>query len=408
VAVHLPSTEIIYINRKAQQILGTDDLLSRSVHNTNWHFIDTSLKKIEKDCLPVMEVLRTGLTIEDKIIGYCNDGTIAWLNYSAVPIFDEKENISCIIVNFVEIKNIENEIPFKQIVEKANDVIVVTTAKSIEKSDNAPEIIYVNKSFEMLTGFKKSEAIGNTPRMLQGDDTSKETLKIVKKSLMNKEESKVKILNYTKDNVPYWLDLNIIPLTNESGEVTHFAAIERDITDIVNKERDLKQQAIIDPLTSILNRRGIYETIESSLQSYSTEDQIEITTCIIDIDLFKSTNDSYGHDVGDIVIKQVTSILKKSVDDSVIVGRLGGEEFVAIFHNISEKDVIDTMERYREEIDKRVLIEVGNHKLNVTVSIGVSSVKLSPKLFKIEKSLKLADIALYNAKRAGRNRIESS
>lgn len=120
-------------------------------------------------------------------------------------------------------------IPFKEIVTCAHDVILVTKAESLDST--GPEIIFANKAFELLTGYSQEEVIGQTPRILQGEKTDRETLDRVKIALLAKEAIRFEIINYTKDQRAYWLDCSIIPLVSSDGKVEHFAAIKRNLTD---------------------------------------------------------------------------------------------------------------------------------------------------------------------------------
>lgn len=124
------------------------------------------------------------------------------------------------------------------VIASANDGVVITKADNIEEP--GPEIIFVNSAFEKITGYSAKEVIGKSPRMLQGDDTNKETLKELKEGLINGSGFKGELLNYSKDNVSYWLDIGIVPIKNQNDEITHFAAIERDITEKKRAETDLK------------------------------------------------------------------------------------------------------------------------------------------------------------------------
>jgi len=117
---------------------------------------------------------------------------------------------------------------FARIVENANDVIIVTRARPT--SGDGPEIVYVNQAFTDLTGYSAEEVLGRTPRLLQGPGTNKDTTARIRTALERGEPVRTEILNYTKAGTEYWIDLNIVPLRNAEGELTHFAAIERDLT----------------------------------------------------------------------------------------------------------------------------------------------------------------------------------
>ena len=124
---------------------------------------------------------------------------------------------------------------FQQIVDAANDVIIVTKSDPIDPP--GPEIVYVNKAFTDLTGYAPDEVMGKTPRLLQSSGTDVDTKRAIKQALQKQQPVRVTIRNYAKSGREYWLDVSILPLRDESGEVTHFAAIERDVTEQKNSVR---------------------------------------------------------------------------------------------------------------------------------------------------------------------------
>lgn len=153
----------------------------------------------------------------------------------------------------------------EETVVNAHDAVVITTADLI----NGPEIIYVNKAFTRMTGYEEHEALGKTPRMLQGPDTDRDVLGRLKRNLSNGRPFKGELLNYTKDGDPYWLEISIVPIKDDTGTVTHFTAIERNITERKNHEGELrieKEKAEKE----IAERRRI----ESQVQEYT--DKLEL------------------------------------------------------------------------------------------------------------------------------------
>lgn len=133
----------------------------------------------------------------------------------------------------------ENARLFEAAIVNANDGVIITEA-NLESEDDGPKIIYVNDAVTKISGYKVEELIGKTPRMLQGEDTDRETLKRLKKALKEGRSFNGELKNYDKDGVPYWLEISIVPVKNEDGQTTHFAAIERDITERKNFEEELK------------------------------------------------------------------------------------------------------------------------------------------------------------------------
>lgn len=123
---------------------------------------------------------------------------------------------------------------------RQNDIVMITEASDLN-APNGPRIVYVNDAFERHTGYSKYEAIGQTPRLLQGPDSDREQLDRIRKALENHEPIRCEVLNYTKAGASYWLELDITPLFDETGLCTHFVAVERDITVRMQKDAELRQ-----------------------------------------------------------------------------------------------------------------------------------------------------------------------
>lgn len=162
---------------------------------------------------------------------------------------------------------------------------------------------------------------------------------------------------------------------------------------------ELKNRANKDFLTNLYNRRYLFEEGTKKLINARLENE-KISVALIDIDKFKQINDTYGHDVGDIAIKEVSKILESHFYNNEIVARLGGEEFCIVFYGEDEDIIKDKLEIIRLEFENNT-IEVNNIELSFTVSIGCSF-SIAPTL---DLMLQDADKELYSAKDGGRNQI---
>ena len=172
---------------------------------------------------------------------------------------------------------------------------------------------------------------------------------------------------------------------------------------ITNKElyEEIKQIATIDPLTKVYNRNYFYEASEQIFANAKRYNE-DLSVAILDIDHFKKINDTYGHDVGDIVLKSVAKKMKKRLRGSDLLVRYGGEEFIILLPNTSLKKSFIAMEGLRETISKNK-VEIDGEKIVVTVSIGISDIKDTNSL---DEAIKRADLKLYKAKNNGRDRVE--
>jgi diguanylate cyclase (GGDEF)-like protein/PAS domain S-box-containing protein len=294
-------------------------------------------------------------------------------------------------------------IPFLQIADKTNDIILVTTT---DLDPPGPLITYVNPAFTRLTGYTAADVLGHSPRILQGPGTSRTTLNSVRSSLQSGKPAHEKILNFGKSGAPYWLDMNIVPLFNGQGKLTHFAAIERDVTLDKRRLDELEHLADRDTLTGIPNRRAFLRAVESECsvadaRGRSASNVKGPCLAFIDIDHFKPINDSRGHAVGDAVLCGMADCLAENVRRLDILGRLGGEEFAVCMPNVTLQDAEALAERLRCAV-ARVAYKTPGGPVNITVSLGIASYSSGDTVGSL---IARADAAMYVAKRSGRNRV---
>ncbi len=163
----------------------------------------------------------------------------------------------------------------------------------------------------------------------------------------------------------------------------------------------LREQSLKDQLTGLYNRRFLEETIDK-LSAQIKRRGTSLGILMVDVDYFKQVNDTYGHDVGDRVLKSVADILQKNVRESDIVIRFGGEEFMVLLMDVQVGKSEEVAEKIRRAMENHT-IEAPGVVLKKTVSIGVSEFPVDSD--RIWQCIKFADVALYKAKEMGRNRI---
>jgi diguanylate cyclase (GGDEF)-like protein len=154
-----------------------------------------------------------------------------------------------------------------------------------------------------------------------------------------------------------------------------------------SKLKSLKEESLIDPLTKLFNRRGFFEKIS---------DDKEYSIIFADIDFFKKINDTYGHDVGDKILKEVASILKKHIRKGDLIARWGGEEFLIYLPFTSKKEGITIANKLRD------VIKASDISPKITLSFGIAH---SSEGDSLEEILKIADERLYKAKELGRDKV---
>jgi len=179
--------------------------------------------------------------------------------------------------------------------------------------------------------------------------------------------------------------------------------VRKLISDLEKSQKELIFLASVDPMTNLYNRR-YFINISESLLNLAIRDKIDTSVIMLDIDMFKNVNDTYGHKVGDEVIILLAKILQKFTRKSDIVSRWGGEEFVILLPHTDTTGALIIAEKIRVESENNIYITQENQKVSFTVSMGVSQV-INDQDSTIEASLNRADKALYEAKHGGRNRV---
>ncbi len=177
--------------------------------------------------------------------------------------------------------------------------------------------------------------------------------------------------------------------------------LRRFAAELAVANRRLQQAALTDPLTGLPNRRYGMERLEQEWAA-SARSQRPLTCMVVDVDQFKQVNDTYGHDSGDVVLRQVGSVLRKEARTEDVICRIGGEEFLVISPDTTITAGLHLAERLRSAV-ARARASNGAISHNTTVSIGVS--QREPGMMRMDELIKAADNALYGAKRAGRNRV---
>jgi diguanylate cyclase (GGDEF)-like protein/PAS domain S-box-containing protein len=287
-------------------------------------------------------------------------------------------------------------------VARLNDIVLITETEPFDEP--GPRIVFVNDAFERRTGYSREEVIGKTPRILQGPKTQRAELDRIRTALQKWEPVRAELINYKKNGEEFWLELEIVPVADSTGWFTHWVAIERDITQRKVAEEEIKHLAFFDYLTHLPNRRLLLNRLKQTLAS-NARNKRQGALLFIDLDNFKTLNDTLGHDKGDQLLKQVAERLTKCVREIDTVARLGGDEFVVMLVELNEN--LQEAVKEAKIVGERILAsfnqpyQLHNHEYHSTPSIGVTL--FSDYRDTLDELLKRADLAMYQAKAAGRN-----
>jgi diguanylate cyclase (GGDEF)-like protein/PAS domain S-box-containing protein len=287
-------------------------------------------------------------------------------------------------------------------IARLNDIVIITEAGPF--AHPGPRIVFVNEAFERRTGYTKEEVLGRTPRLLQGANTQRAELDRIRAAMEQWERVRVDLINYTKAGEPFWVDLDVSPVWDRERKLTHWVAVGRDITERKIAEEKIQYLAFYDPLTQLPNRQLLMERLQELVADGSREGAL----MFIDLDNFKALNDTLGHQKGDLLLQQVARRLRSCVAKGDVVARLGGDEFVILLEYREDKPIAAAQAAHA--VSERVLAALGEPYVlpgylhHGTCSIGVTLFDASSPA-SVSELLKQADLAMYEAKSAGRNTV---
>jgi diguanylate cyclase (GGDEF)-like protein/PAS domain S-box-containing protein len=347
-----------------------------------------------------LALLDQGSTIEAVEARTNPDESISWW-LSNKFIFDSskgKRLLGGLAVDITERKQVETELSIAAAAFESQENMIITDAECV--------ILQVNRAFTESTGYTAEEAIGQTPRMLKSGRHDKTFYIEMWDSIKRTGSWQGEIWDRRKNGevFPNWLTITAVK--SDDGTVTHYVGTQTDITARKVAEDEIKHLAFYDPLTLLPNRRLLLDRLGHALSS-SARSGRNGGLLFIDLDNFKTLNDTLGHDKGDLLLQQVAARLPACVREGDTVARLGGDEFVVMLEDLKEnqQEAAAQIEAVGEKIisalNKYYLLD--GHKHHSTPSIGVTL--FSGHRNSIEELLKQADLAMYQSKTAGRNTL---
>ncbi|MBP1466393.1 diguanylate cyclase [Candidatus Chloroploca sp. M-50] len=207
----------------------------------------------------------------------------------------------------------------------------------------------------------------------------------------------------TADQREKWIFEQGAFVCDATGTIQTIEGLLIDITDRKQAEEEVYRVSIHDDLTGIYNRRYIFERLQKLMKEYERNCRA-FAIALIDLDFFKTVNDTYGHQGGDYVLQQFAQLLSSSCRPYDLVGRYGGEEFIVIALNLDHEAMGCLMKRVRERLDEQAFVFEGQ-RITVTFSAGIAASSETGVGFSIETLISQADRRLYDAKELGRDRI---
>lgn len=261
-------------------------------------------------------------------------------------------------------------------------------------------IVYANKGLQTITGYSAEEVVGKSCRYLQRDIREQAGFVAIRTAIDEQKELHVTLRNSRKNGETFWSDLHLSPLHDDSGALTHYIVIITDVTERHHYEEQLAYRATHDDLTGLPNRQLVVDRLGHAIAAAHRRGGTA-TVMFIDIDNFKLINDMMGHATGDFVLTAVADRLAGVIRGTDTAGRFGGDEFVLILEDqATSHHVGQVIERVTRALTAP--LDIGGASTALTVSIGHCSYPVDGAT--ADALLLHADIAMYHAKRRGRNR----
>ena len=330
---------------------------------------------------------------------YKRDGTPIMVMQSGRPVDPEQvlEGVSIwVYTDISDIKRAEDEQRIAAVAFESQEGMLVTDAQGV--------ILRVNKTFTDITGYTADEVVGKTPNILKSARHNDAFYAEMWRSLLQTGLWSGEVWNRRKsgEEFPEWLTISAVK--SNSGEVTHYVGTHIDITDRKRSEERIQHLAFYDQLTGLPNRTLLNDRLRHAINVSARSGQYG-AVLFLDLDHFKSLNDTAGHDQGDQLLRDVAQRLSSVIRQSDTVARLGGDEFVIVLVELAPaRDAAGAIvegicRKLRETLRHNYLLN--GHEFRCSASIGATLFQGSNT--NIDELLKQADLAMYKSKESGRN-----
>ncbi len=283
---------------------------------------------------------------------------------------------------------------FAKVLENNTEGVIIT--------DRNAKIQWVNKAFTDITGYSKTEVVNQRPSILKSGKHSKDFYQRLWESILTLGKWQGEIWNKRKNGEVFAENLSIFAIKDQNNQITHFASILSDITANKAKEEKINYLAFRDSLTGLYNRAMFGDRLNLELAKAKRQGYL-VAVLFIDLDEFKSVNDTHGHGVGDLLLKQIADRLLSATRETDTVARIGGDEFIVILPDIKEAEQIRMISEKLLKVFEAPW-QIDDKTFYIAASIGISIYPLDG--IKPQELIQNADIAMYKAKEKGHNQYE--
>jgi diguanylate cyclase (GGDEF)-like protein/PAS domain S-box-containing protein len=349
------------------------------------------------------------------------NGSFYWVNSTIIPVVDELtgdiEKYISVRFDITEQKELETEL--SSIQEKLGSIqdelkyykFALDQHAIVAITDVQGKIIFANKKFCTVSGYSRDELLGQNHRLLNSGTHSKEFFKEMYQNIAKGKTWHGEICNRAKDGSLYWVLTSIVPFLDNQGKPVRYIAIRTDITQRKKDEELIHQLAFYDPLTKLANRRLLLDRLEQAI-NLSERTQEYSALLFLDLDKFKPLNDTFGHAIGDVLLKEVAVRLNDCVRKVDTVARFGGDEFVVLLNELGleRKEVKQNAyliaEKILNSLNRPYFLPSSDHKkITHICSSSIGVVHFVGLDASVDEIISQADAAMYQVKNNGRNGI---
>ena len=397
-AIISPEGRYVFANRSVAEFMGCaqDELLGQTPQG----FAVERLHEDGAPCLPEdypsAITLREGREVRDFVLGHrFADGSLRWLKINSSPLrIGESANCGVVLTvsDISESRRAEEQLKLAfEAVRQSGEGILMTDAQQL--------ILSVNPAFEAVTGYRADEVIGKTPALIASLRHDQQFYAAMNEALEATGYWRGEVWNQRKNGevYPEWLGVSVV--RENDGRPKYYVYIYSDMSERHAAQQRIEFLAHHDPLTGLPNRLLLRDRMEQA-KALATRMRSRVALMFLDLDRFKTINDSLGHPVGDALLKEVVERLKSCVRESDTISRQGGDEFIILLNDVRDGESVS---RVADKIHQRMgePIMLGKHALITSFSIGIALYPDDGDEF--DSLLQKADTAMYHAKGAGRN-----
>lgn len=397
------ASTVVSVNQAAEQFLGVprNAMVGRDFYDCCPNIINEEGALFLREQHPALVTLHTGKPLKDIVMGLFNaeKQRYIWIKMASMPKFESsKIHPYQVLITLTDITSQKMaEIKLSMATMLVNNIF-----GGLFVTDKDQKIISINDGVTKLTGFTQQDVFGKTACFLQSNkNNNKYSIALDKnKKPLSSWQGEIWRLHKFGGEFPSWTSINEVKDTHD--EVTHYIHMFMDITHLNKAQNHLNFLAYHDPLTKLPNRLLVKDRITHSLQNAKRE-SLKGAVLFIDLDRFKVINDTYGHDVGDLLLKEVAKRIKNLVRKEDTVSRYAGDEFIVFMENIPDaKNPATLAQKLIDAFNSPIYIN--KNRLYISISIGISLFPSDG--YDTDTLIKHADAAMYLAKNAGRNNFQ--